>query len=346
VQLTQQWSAQKPLPSNWKAPPRVGFLGIGWIGSNRLKAIADSGTVAIAAIMDCNAQAAAAAASLVGEPPVLMTWEALLQQDLDALVIATPTALHAEQSIAALDAGLAVLCQKPLALEASQARQVIAAARRANRLLAVDMSYRYLRSVALVKQLIEAGEIGTVFAADLVFHNAYGPDKPWYYTPALAGGGCVIDLGVHLIDLALWILNETHEVRAVSSRLFSDGRALEAGEKVLEDYATARMDLASGTTVNLACSWRLNAGREAVIRATFYGTKGTLEISNVAGSFYDFSAERFTGTARMLLDQPPDNWSGRAAIAWCEALCRNRDYDPAIEYAATVAEIIDRIYGR
>ena len=64
------------------------------------------------------------------------------------------------QARAALDAGLAVLCQKPLALDAAQTREVIAAARRANRLLAVDMSYRYLRSVTLVKQLVDAGEIG------------------------------------------------------------------------------------------------------------------------------------------------------------------------------------------
>ena len=345
MSLTPQPLPHMSTQARQLAPPRVGFLGIGWIGSNRLKAIAQSGSVEIAAIMDCNAQAAAAAAGLVGDPPVVMSWDALLQHSLDALVIATPTALHAEQTIAALDAGLAVLCQKPLALDAAQTREVIAAARRANRLLAVDMSYRYLRSVTLVKQLVDAGEIGKIFAADLTFHNAYGPDKAWYYTPALAGGGCVIDLGVHLIDLALWILG-CDQVGAVSSRLFRKGRALATGEQVLEDYASARLDLAGGTTVTLACSWRLHAGRDAVIRATFYGTRGALEIRNVAGSFYDFTAERFTGTARVTLDQAPDNWSGRAALAWCERLRRDANYDAAIEDAATVAQIIDRIYGR
>jgi predicted dehydrogenase len=54
---------------------------------------------------------------------------------------------------------------------------------------------------------MRSGELGRVFAVDLVFHNAYGPDKPWFYDPELAGGGCVMDLGVHLVDLALWSLD-------------------------------------------------------------------------------------------------------------------------------------------
>jgi len=328
-----------------RARPRVGFLGTGWIGGRRMSAIADHGAVEVAAVFDSNPEAAAAAARRVGGAPITASWEALLRQRLDGLVIATPTALHAEQTSAALEAGLAVLCQKPLALNAAQARAVIAAAAAADRLLAVDMSYRHLHSVERVKRLVDAGEIGTIFAADLVFHNAYGPDKAWYYAPALAGGGCVIDLGVHLVDLALWML-DFPAVSAVSSRLFSQGQAVTGAVKVLEDYASVRLDLATGASVEIACSWRLSAGCDAVIRAAFYGTKGAVEIRNVDGSFYDFTAEQFRGTTRTTIDEPPDDWGGRAAVVWSEQLCRSHAYDPRIEQAAVVAGVIDQIYGR
>jgi predicted dehydrogenase len=155
--------------------PRLGFIGAGWIGGHRLKAIAQSGVAEIAGVFDRDTQAAAAAARLAGGAPLVSSWEALLEQNLSAVVIATPTALHAEQSIAALEAGLAVLCQKPLAVTSEAAHRVIAAAGRADRLLAVDMSYRFVRAVACVKQMIASGAIGTIFAADLIFHNAYGP---------------------------------------------------------------------------------------------------------------------------------------------------------------------------
>lgn len=323
--------------------PRVGFLGTGWIGGQRLRAIAECGAVEIAAVFDSNPEAAALASRTAAGAPVLPSFTALLGEELDGIVIATPTALHAEQTRAALEAGVAVLCQKPLALNAAQAGAVIGAAKRADRLLAVDMSYRFLRSAGLVKQLIDGGEIGAIFAADLVFHNAYGPDKAWYYAPALAGGGCVIDLGVHLIDLALWMLNGPR-IDGVTSRLFSQGQPIRRGEKVLEDFAIARLDLDNDCAVQFACSWRLAAGRDALIRATFYGTQGALEIANVNGSFYDFAAELCRGTSRVTLDRPPDNWGGRAAVLWAEQLARSPRFDPAIESAAVVAAAIDRIY--
>ena len=193
--------------------------------------------------------------------------------------------------------------------------------------------------------MITAGEIGAIYAADLVFHNAYGPDKDWYYDRRFSGGGCVIDLGIHLIDLALWML-DFPEVQNVSSRLFSQGKPVQHSGGSVEDYALARLDLATGATVNLACSWRLPAGRDAVIRASFFGTGGGLSVHNVDGSFYDFCAQHFTGTSRVTLEQPPDNWGGRAAVAWAQRLRREPAYDATIERAQPVAQVIDAIYSQ
>jgi predicted dehydrogenase len=323
--------------------PRVGFLGIGWIGRHRLQSIVESGAVEIVAVADFDSAAASEVAAQIPGAVAAPSLDPLLELQLDGLVIATPTALHAEQGIAALQKDTAVFCQKPLGRSAEETARVIRAARLANRLLAVDLSYRFVRGVQKIRQMISAGEIGTVYVADLVFHNAYGPDKAWYYDRKFSGGGCLIDLGIHLIDLALWML-DFPIVEKVSSRLFSQGRPLHNAAGALEDYALARLDLASGATVNLACSWRLPAGRDAVIRASFFGTAGGLSVQNVGGSFYDFRAQRFNGTSRMILDEPPDPWGGRAAVAWAEQLSADSSFDAKIERAYLVAEVIDEIY--
>jgi predicted dehydrogenase len=324
--------------------PRVGFLGLGWIGMNRLKAMAAAEAVQVTGVADLNAELIRGALEQFPDAAAVDGLHGLLELDLDGLVIATPNALHAGQTITALQAGLAVFCQKPLGIDAAETARVIQAARARDRLLQLDMSYRHVRGAQKIKQLQSANAIGEVFAAELVFHNAYGPDKQWYYSPALSGGGCVIDLGVHLIDLGLWML-EFPRVSRVSSRLFAGGRRLRTGERVLEDFAQAEIELESGAVLEISCSWNLPAGRDADIRAIFYGTKGALMLRNVQGSFYDFRAHHCIGTASTVLDEPPDPWGGRAGVAWAQRLCHNARYDPEVESAVPVARIIDAIYG-
>jgi predicted dehydrogenase len=200
-----------------------------------------------------------------------------------------------------------------------------------------------------VRELVQGGGLGRVYAVDLTFHNAYGPDKPWFYDPALAGGGCVIDLGIHLVDLALWTLGWP-AVEGAASRLFSKGRPLGAAGAAVEDYAVATLDLEGGAAVRLACSWHLSAGQDAVIEAAFYGDGGGAAFRNVGGSFYDFEAVRFRGTAREPLAPAgqggSEAWGGRAAAAWAEQLAASRAFDPAVERVVEVAGALDRIYGR
>jgi predicted dehydrogenase len=222
---------------------------------------------------------------------------------------------------------------------------VVDAARAADRLLAVDLSYRFTEGMRHIREVVRSGELGRVYAVDLVFHNAYGPDKPWFYDPALAGGGCVMDLGVHLVDLALWVL-DFPEVAGVSAKLFADGEPLGGRPDRVEDYAVATLELGTGAAVQLACSWRLQAGCDALISAAFYGTGGGAALRNVNGSFYDFTAERYRGTARETLSLPPDAWGGRAAADWAARLAAGERFDPAAERLVDVARVLDRIYGR
>jgi predicted dehydrogenase len=327
------------------ARARLGFLGVGWIGRHRMEAILAAGGASAIAIADASPEACAEAAKLAPQAEILGGLDALLDAGVEGVVIATPSAMHAEQAIMALARGVAVFCQKPLGRTAAETRGVVEAARAADRLLAVDLSYRFTAGMQAIRALVAAGALGRVHAVDLVFHNAYGPDKPWFYDPALAGGGCVMDLGVHLVDLALWTLGFP-SVEDVQARLFAAGEPLAARPDRVEDYAVATLTLEGGTVVRLACSWRLHAGRDAVIEAAFYGTEGGAALKNVGGSFYDFTAERYRGTASETLAGPPDAWGGRAAADWALRLAAGERFDPAVERLVAVAEALDRIYGR
>jgi predicted dehydrogenase len=322
--------------------PRVGFLGAGWIGRHRLAAIAATGAVEIVGVSDTDPDCVAAAREIAPEALDAADLDALLALDLDGVVIATPSALHAAQSIRALAAGAAVFCQKPLGRDLAEVDAVIAAAKAADRLLGVDLSYRQTAGMRRIHDLLQGGALGTVFAVDLVFHNAYGPDKPWFFDPALSGGGCVIDLGVHLVDLALWTL-DFPQTDGVRSALYRKGRLLRMGE--VEDYANASFAVGD-TDVRLSCSWNLHAGQDAVIEARFHGTEGGATFRNVGGSFYDFVAEHHVGTATTRLTDGPDDWGGRAAAAWAEQLAQSRAFDGEAERFRDSALVLDRIYGR
>ena len=322
---------------------RLGFLGTGWIGRNRMAAMrATSGAEAVA-ICDPNAEMAAQALEVAPDARAVTSLEELLACGLDGVIIATPSALHAEQCVRAFDAGVAVFCQKPLGRTAGEVKAVLECARRADRLLGVDLPYRHTAAMKAIRDRIHEGELGRVFAADLAFHNAYGPQSAWFWNPKLSGGGCLIDLGVHLVDLALWQF-DFPEVLDARATLLRGGEPVRDGE--VEDYATGELTLANGVQARIACSWNLHVGRDAVIEASFYGTEGGAQIRNVGGSFFDFSAEVLCGRERQVVASPPDDWGGRAAVEWVRKLAAGERFEGSTQGLAETARVLDRMYRR
>lgn len=308
-----------------------------------MKGIAETGCADIRAILEPQADMCRRACELAPSAGVFTSFDELLGCDIDGLIIATPSALHAHQATAALERGIAVFCQKPLGRNAQETWRAIESARSADRLLKVDLCYRFLTGGMKIRDLIRQGAFGEVFDIELIFHNAYGPDKAWFYDPKLSGGGCLTDLGIHLVDLGLWMA-DFPRVERVHGTLLAKGRHFLGRNSEVEDFATATMELASGANVRIACSWNAHAGTDAVIEMTVYGSRGGAKLSNVNGSFFDFKAEHFSGTKRTILCEPPDDWGPRAAVDWLRQLCTSNRFDPEIERLGSVAEVLDRIY--
>lgn len=333
-------------------------MGLGWAGARRLAAATEAGAAAAVALCDtvperlAEARAGHPAAACFADPDDL--WRQAAALDLDGAVVATPNALHAPQVLGALERGLAVFCQKPLALSAAEARRLVASAREADRLLGIDYSYRFTLGAEEMRRAIAAGELGRVVALETVFHNAYGPDRAWFRDPALAGGGALLDLGAHLIDLALW-LTEARAVGAVAGRATACGRPVSiagqaaGGGRGIDDFATAWMEIETGAgeraTASLAVSWNAHAGEDATIRAAVFGTEGGAELRNVDGSFYDFELRRHRSRAREVACRESRDWMGRAIADWVARLAESPRFDPEAVRAVLVAEVIDAIYG-
>src|SRR5215218_6274453 len=327
--------------------PRLAFVGLGWIGVHRLNTIAASDAVEIAALYDERRDALEAARRIAPNATVISSYDEILEDSIDGVVIATPNALHVTQTVAALRAGISVFCQKPLGCNVPEVWQAVSAARESDRLLGVDFSYRFIPGMRQIRKLVQDGRLGQIFAVDLKFHNGYGPDKKWFYQREASGGGCVLDLGIHLIDLALWTL-KFPRIADVTSALFRHGKAIKEPCSEVEDYAVARMQTVDGVALNLMCSWNLHVGADALIEVCFYGTEGAAALRNVDGSFYNFAAEKYQRSKReRLYESGADGaWGGLAALDWCERLAHGERFSATTEEFLSSAAVIDRIYAR
>ena len=293
--------------------PRLGFLGAGGLGRHRLRALVEAGAEA-AAICDPAPDAAALAAAEAPGCAVVASLDQLLGLGLDGIVVATPSALRAEQAIDALGGGVAVLCQAPLARTAAEARRVVEAAHEADRLLRVDLPLRHAAGVPELRRRVQEGALGRVQTAALAWHGALAPDPRRLRERARPGGGGVMELVLHLVDLALWVLGFP-EVTAVPAVLRSGGG--------MEARAAVRLELSGGTSVRLSCSCGPHAGRGSVLDAAFRGTKGRVALGDAGRAPHDCEA----------------------AVAWAEALAHGARFDPAVASAVEVHAILDRISG-
>lgn len=257
---------------------RVGLLGLGSIAQVvHLPILTQLPGVKLVAVCDVDNAKARAIAARFGIPRVHASdtevWRA---DDLDAIVICTPSHLHAEQSICALEAGKHVLVEKPLGLTAQDAQKVIDAAEKAGRTLMVAMNHRYRPDIAALKPFADGGELGTIFLTRGAWLNRkLRLTRPtWRHRKATAGGGALMDLGVQLLDLCLWMLRFP-PLASVSAHTHP-GEGME-----VEDTAAFLGLLKDGGVISLTMSWSLVAERDRHYMRML-GTRGSAAIQPLA----------------------------------------------------------------
>lgn len=324
--------------------PKLGFLGVGWIGKNRLESLVSANLSENIAICDTDAPSIEETLKVVPHAKKHDCLEDMLGENIDGVVIATPSALHAKQAIIALEYGKAVFCQKPLGRNLAETKAVVNQAQKSDKLLCVDYSYRYTKGIQAIKEVLDEEKLGKIYAVEAVFHNAYGPDKSWFYDPKLSGGGCLMDLGSHLVDLMLYLFDApSTEVRYAN--ILSGGKSISNHWETVEDFAEAQLCTSSGISVRMACSWKLSVGKDADISLKIHGTEGGACFHNVNGSFYDFQADIYTQNHAETIVTPPDDWGGKAIQRWAEKLAHSNKFSSANNELIKSAALLEDIYN-
>lgn len=255
---------------------RVGIVGCGLIGGKRAKSVAALGHT-VAATADAVPERAAALAKGYPGCAAVADWRDLVARpDLDAVVIATINDSLAPLTLAAVRAGKHVLVEKPAARSADELRPVAAAAKSAGVAVRVGFNHRFHPALLKARALVDEGAVGPLmFVRGRYGHGGrVGYDREWRANPELAGGGELLDQGVHLIDLARWFLGDVTDVRGVAGTFFWD--------MPVEDNGFVCLGHAGGTVgwLHASCSEWKN-----LFCLEIYGRTGKLQIDGLGGSY-------------------------------------------------------------
>jgi len=238
---------------------RVAVVGLGWPGLRHLEGYLKNPDAEVVALIDASATPLAQAQRQYGVERGFASLEELLDWDgCDAVSICTPNYLHAPMAIAALDAGKHVLCEKPLATTVAEGARIVEKVRSGDRLFMMGFCRRYREDSKAIKRLVEGGELGEVYYARAGWlRREWNPAvRSWFLRKSQSGGGPLIDLGVHMLDLALWLMGNPRPV-AVSGAVYDKlGPKLARGSEMdVEDMASAYVRLDTGATLTLETSW-------------------------------------------------------------------------------------------
>lgn len=257
---------------------RAGIVGLG-AGGGHVHGYNAHPDASVVALCDANEGLLAKRAEEFGVAGTFTDAAAMFASgEVDVVSIATPNALHEPLTVAALEAGLHVLCEKPMALNAAQAARMLETARRVGRKLAIHYNHRMAPNVQAMGRYVVSGELGRVYFVRTVWHRRRGiPAKASFLRFDTAGGGCLIDLGVHIIDIALYLAGFP-EVVAVSGQTwknFDEKLVPDLGMEV-DDFATAMVRCADGTIINVEVSWASHHEHAEQMVTAVYGTEAGL----------------------------------------------------------------------
>ncbi len=275
---------------------RTAIIGTGGISNWHTRGYQKLEQVELAAVCDIDLEKAKKYAERygVGAEHVYADYnEMLAKEHLDCLSVTTWNAAHAPAAIAALNAGCHVLCEKPMAMNSEEARAMQAAADKNNRVLQIGFVRRYGKDADVARDMIRSGQVGEIYYAQAHYLRRHGFPGGWFGDKAYSGGGPLIDLGVHVIDLSRYLMGNPKPVSAYGAAFHKLGNrpdVKQAGDTYLststdsrfkftvEDLATAMVRFENGAILTVECSFDANIKNESG-DIMLLGTKSGLQVS-------------------------------------------------------------------
>jgi len=252
---------------------KIAVIGLGGIAQLvHLPILSKLGNVEISAVADINKNRLKS----VGEKFFITKQfsdyrELLATQDVDAVIIATPTNTHSEIAIECLKAKKHVLIEKPIARNLAEAKEINSVAKKNKKQVMIGMNLRFRPDAMLMKSLVSSGELGEIFYIRCGWLRKQSSEQKWFLNKNQSGGGVMIDLGILILDLAMWIMND-HQMKSVTVQKFNHNT------KDVEDSAVGLVRFDNDQVISFEVSWGLHSEWDKFHLAAF-GTKGTAHLN-------------------------------------------------------------------
>ncbi len=276
--------------------------------------------------------------------------------EIDIVDVCTPNNYHAPLSIGALDAGKHVICEKPLAPSPQLVKDMIAARDRSGKLLMCAQSSRFAGSSLAMKRELDTGVLGNVYHARCWMLRRSGvPARPGFIMKKHSGGGPCIDIGVHVLDLTLWLMGNPNPIAVTGvakaelaqqegafSTMGRSGGAIPK-EFDVEDFAAAFVRFENGASLILETSWMLHQGPPSERQIWLYGTKGGAHLPNCEIYYSDYKTQQHHNYA---LQNTGDIARAHAleCMTFAEAIAEGKPSPVPAEQSLQVMAILDGIY--
>jgi len=255
----------------------IGLIGTGWVSDVHARALLQTPGARLVAVTSRNRERGQAFAQKFGIVRVYTDHRAMLaDHELDVICVGVPNNLHEPVVLDAAAAGKHVICEKPLATNLDEGERMVAACKKAGVMLGLAVELCFVPKFVRAKQIAESGALGNVYQVHQRVQHG-GPHSPWFYTRDEAGGGILMDMGCHAIEVTRYVLGypkPTAVYARMANHLHPDSE--------LEDHCILIVEFETGVTAMLEPSWALKGGMESHLN--LFGTKGVLYVDLLRGT--------------------------------------------------------------
>ncbi|MES2571044.1 MAG: Gfo/Idh/MocA family oxidoreductase [Verrucomicrobiota bacterium] len=325
---------------------RVGVVGLG-MGRQHIEQFQKSPRARVEAICDLNPLLLRQTADDFAIPHTFEDFdEFLARAEIDAVALVVPNFLHHPMALKALERGLHVMGEKPMAMDAREAREIREAVRRSGRRFMVHSSQRFQPEYQFFKSLIGEGKLGNLYYANAGWRRMRGlpASGGWYGVKAKSGGNPLIDLGVHLLDLTRWLMGNPKAV-TVSACTFARLGEGEAQPKAVDELASALIRFDNGACLLLEVSWVLNFEEREKVYLELSGLKGGL--SSITYDYRDTTTCLFHEENGVMVKTVPLHYPNALESAqehFIRCILEDREPEANADDGLEIMRILDAIY--